>query len=48
MAAAILARKQRDRMDEGGRRFYDPLADPVIGRDSPGQKYASLNVLGNE
>ena len=41
-------KKHRNRMDELDKRVYDPDADPVVGRDSAGPKYAALQLLGNE
>jgi len=42
-----LGKRARDRLDDGMRRVYDPIADPVVGRDSPGVKYESVHTIGN-
>ena len=47
LAKVLPPRKQRDRLDEASKRFYDPLTAPVRGRDSPGiNKYESLSTIG--
>lgn len=40
-------KEKRERFNDQQKRVYDPEAEMVVGRDSPGSKYNTLVTIGN-